>query len=310
MREFRMKDFNDVRYPGRKPWLLILLVAAALIFLRWYTKRNDSETGVPEQEEATNKSLAVEETRVDRSIDADVLLAGAGKIEESRGACVDARIKYLEVLRATSKSAVRAQAERRLGGINIELVLTPTPMPEKVDYVVKRGDSVEKIARRYGTTVDLIQKSNLMKDANLIRTGDRLRIFTGKFGVTVSKSRNDLVVSMNEEFFKRYRVGSGQYDRTPDGTFRISEKIKEPVWWRGDGKEVPYGDPENILGTRWMTLRAADDTPDVRGYGIHGTWDDASIGKAMSAGCIRLKNNDVEQLYILLPLGTPVTITE
>jgi lipoprotein-anchoring transpeptidase ErfK/SrfK len=48
----------------------------------------------------------------------------------------------------------------------------------------------------------------------------------------------------------------------------------------------------------------------VSGYGIHGTWDEASIGKAESAGCVRMRNAEVEQLYTLLPNGTEVAIEE
>jgi len=60
-----------------------------------------------------------------------------------------------------------------------------------------------------------------------------------------------------------------------------------------------------------MSIKASGSgTPDVKGYGIHGTWDDSSIGKAESAGCIRMRNQDVEQLFVLVPMGTVVTITE
>jgi len=59
-----------------------------------------------------------------------------------------------------------------------------------------------------------------------------------------------------------------------------------------------------------MTLRATGDTEDVRGYGIHGTWEPSSIGKAESAGCIRMRNEEVEELYSLIPNGTAVEIVE
>jgi lipoprotein-anchoring transpeptidase ErfK/SrfK len=59
-----------------------------------------------------------------------------------------------------------------------------------------------------------------------------------------------------------------------------------------------------------MTLRAEGETPDVRGYGIHGTWDNSAIGKAESQGCVRMRNEDVEELFALLPLKTAVVITE
>ena len=183
-------------------------------------------------------------------------------------------------------------------------------MPEKIDVIVKSGDSLERIARRHGTTVDLIQKANLVSNPNLIRAGDHLRVFIGKFSLTASKRRNDLVVTMNGKFFARYGVGSGRHGKTPVGNFLLTEKIKEPVWWRPDGKEIPFGHEENILGTRWMTLRAQEGTPDVRGYGIHGTWDEASIGKAESAGCLRMRNRDVEELFLYIPSRTPVTIVE
>jgi lipoprotein-anchoring transpeptidase ErfK/SrfK len=85
------------------------------------------------------------------------------------------------------------------------------------------------------------------------------------------------------------------------------------VWYRPDGKEIPYTgkpDGDNILGTRWMNLRPTGETPRLKGYGIHGTWDNNSIGKAESAGCIRMRNEDVEELFMLVPENTPVVITD
>ena len=96
--------------------------------------------------------------------------------------------------------------------------------------------------------------------------------------------------------------------KTPEGTFVIATKIPEPPWYRDDGKMIPFGDKENILGTRWMSIKATGDTPSAEGYGIHGTWDVGSIGKAESAGCVRMINSDVEELYSLVPVGTRVVI--
>ncbi|MGB9802898.1 LysM peptidoglycan-binding domain-containing protein, partial [Desulfofundulus sp.] len=56
-------------------------------------------------------------------------------------------------------------------------------------------------------------------------------------------------------------------------------------------------------GTRWMGL-------DIPGgnYGIHGTNNPDSIGKAVSNGCIRMYNHHIEELFPHVPLGTPVRI--
>lgn len=221
-----------------------------------------------------------------------------------------ARSKLHEVLKQTTDPRLLADAEERIGKINVETSLTPQPMPGKVDYVVQPGDSIEKIAKKFGTTIDLVQEGNQLKNPDLIKAGDRLIVLTGKVSIVVSKARNDLLVRMGDQFFKRYRVGTGKYSKTPVGTFVVNDRQKEPVWWRPDGKEIPFGDKENILGTRWMSIRATGSTPGVKGYGIHGTWDETSIGKSESAGCIRMKNSDVEELYKFISVNTPVLITE
>jgi lipoprotein-anchoring transpeptidase ErfK/SrfK len=180
------------------------------------------------------------------------------------------------------------------------MLFSPYPMPEKVDYTVQRGNTLEVMARRHGTTIELIQRGNNIR-GHIIRTGERYRIFTGKFSLVVDKTANDLVVNMNDRFFKRYRVGTGEYGKTPTGDFKITDRIAQPPWWRPDGKRIPFGDPENQLGTHWLAL-------DISGYGLHGTWEPDTIGHQASAGCVRMLNEDIEELYIMLPTGTPVTI--
>jgi LysM repeat protein len=188
-----------------------------------------------------------------------------------------------------------------LSEINTMIIFSPLPAAEKTDYTIESGDSLGKIAKKFGTTIDLIKKSNNLK-SDMIRLGDRLRVYQGKFAVRVNKSTNFLTVTDNGRFFKRYRVGTGEFSKTPVGTFQITDRIVHPPWYRGD-KVIPYGEKENILGTHWLGL-------DIRGFGIHGTWDPNAIGKQATAGCVRLLNENVEELYVLLPTGTPVTIHE
>jgi lipoprotein-anchoring transpeptidase ErfK/SrfK len=189
-----------------------------------------------------------------------------------------------------------------LGEVDMKILLTPAPADGKTDYTIVAGDSLGKLAQKFGTTVDLIKKSNNLS-RDLIRVGDRLRIYQGHFAVNVNKTTNELRLTDNGKFFKRYRVGTGEYSKTPVGEFKITTRIANPPWWRADGKTIPFGDPENILGTHWLGLN-------VHGYGIHGTWDTNSIGKQATAGCIRLLNDDIGELYTILPVGTPVVIHE
>lgn len=328
-------DIGDFKSPSRKPVvILVLAVVVILLGWRWYAKYRASAPAdvssprlscsarkpappadpektapapvkaAPPAPSAAPQAVTTADTNVNR------MLAQAFD-GESRKAWLEARKLYLQILRLNLDDKGRSEVEQRAGALNVLLVMNPQMMPEKTEYVVKAGDKIEKIARKHGTTAELIQKSNGLSNPGLIKAGDRLMVMTGKFAVRISKGRNDLLVSLNNDFFRRYTVTTGKFGKTPVGNFVISDKIKEPVWWRPDGKRIPFGHPENILGTRWMSLKAADpSTPDVKGYGIHGTWDESSLGKAESAGCIRMRNSDVEELYTLFPLGTSVTITE
>lgn len=218
------------------------------------------------------------------------------------GDFLKARELALAIWKSSGGTPTQREAEAILNEVNIALVMSPRPMPEKEEYVVQSGDSLERIAKRFGTTIELLRAGNNIR-GSLIKAGDRLRVFTGKFSLSVSKSDNDLVLFMNGDFFKRYRVGTGEYNKTPVGDFIINDRIAQPTWWRPDGKSIPYGDPENLLGTHWLSIN-------VKGYGLHGTWEPDTIGKQLSAGCVRLLNEDIEQLYTLLPLGTPVSIRD
>jgi len=315
----KVKDFDDFSAPKRKPWLLlvVLLIVGLVVIQRYRSGDADTADEAPPEKPTETKKRKPDFNEHAPAVlpvtagtaAADRLLSRA-KALEKRDVLVEARRTYLNILKRTADKKVRAEVERQLGRISIELALSPREMPEKIDYTVQRGDSVEKIARKFGTTVEAVQKGNFIMNPNRINAGDRIRVLKAEFSMEVNTSRNDLVVYMNKEFFKRYAVGTGKYGKTPEGTFVITEKIRDPVWWRPDGKEVPFGDPENILGTRWMTLRASGDTPDARGYGIHGTWDNSSVGRSESAGCIRMKNSDVEELFALVAVNTPVTITK
>jgi len=230
---------------------------------------------------------------------------------EKGGDMASARLHFLKALALAEGSPRATDVEGRLASVSILLLTTPRQMKEKVDYTIRGGDNLRAIAGRHGTTLELVQASNGISDPNKIRRGDRLRLLNNaSFSIEVRKRANDLVLKINGEFVKRYSVGTGKFGKTPVGTYKIAERIAEPVWWRSDGRAIAYGEAENILGTRWMKLKASGDTERNEGYGIHGTWDEGSIGQQSSAGCIRMRNADVEELYMIVPNGTAVTIAE
>lgn len=86
---------------------------------------------------------------------------------------------------------------------------------------------------------------------------------------------------------------------TPAGVFEIAVRIPHPTWY-GPRKVVPPGSA-NPLGTRWLGLSR-------KGYGIHGTNNPRSIGRRASHGCIRMRNQDVEELFERVEVGDTVEL--
>lgn len=107
--------------------------------------------------------------------------------------------------------------------------------------------------------------------------------------VIVDTSNHRLAVVSGSVILRNYRVGLGG-DKTPEGTFRITDKVVNPNG-RSDGE----------FGSRGMQLSDTN-------YAIHGTNEPDSIGRDESLGCVRMGRKDVEELFDLLPVGTKVTI--
>ena len=229
-------------------------------------------------------------------------------LDVSSGGLVAERTALMAQL-ASAPADKRPEIEARLGAVNVAIATTPVPSPGKVEHTVASGDSLGKIAGKYVCPVTLIQKINGLKGTN-IRAGSKLVVLDHpKFEITVSRKTNTLLLTLNGEFFKRYNVCTGANGKTPLGTFEITEKEENPTWYPDGKAPIPPGQPGNILGTRWMRIDATGSTARIRGLGIHGTTDPASIGTAASDGCIRMHNADVEEIFRMIPLNPHVQVT-
>jgi hypothetical protein len=118
--------------------------------------------------------------------------------------------------------------------------------------------------------------------------------------IVVSLEDRKLALVENGQVTKVYTVAVGKPSTpSPDGDFTIARRVMNPTYHH-DGRTVAPG-PHNPVGDRWMGLSKA-------GYGIHGTNEPNSIGKAASHGCIRMGKADIEDLYSRVDVGDQVEI--
>ncbi|MCL5779709.1 MAG: L,D-transpeptidase family protein [Firmicutes bacterium] len=119
-----------------------------------------------------------------------------------------------------------------------------------------------------------------MTDAKMYRAGIELFI---------NPQTRQLSVYVGGQLSKTYPVGVGKSSTpTPAGDYKVVNKVTNPG---------------GVLGSRWMGLNIPGGN-----YGIHGTNNPSSIGKLVSLGCIRMHNQNAEELFPQVPVGTPVRI--
>ena len=213
----------------------------------------------------------------------------------------EAKLLYQKLVTEFPNSAEVMNWQKKQEELNIKLLFSPAPTPKSTIYEIKPGDTLTKIANEFKTTVELLQKANGINDAKIM-PGEKIKVWTAPFSISIDKSQNILILKSDEEIIKTYVVATGANNSTPVGKFKIVNKIISPTWFKA-GAVVAPDSPENILGSRWMGINLV-------GYGIHGTTDPQSVGKQVTQGCVRMVNSDVEELYTIVPVGTEVTIAD
>ena len=192
----------------------------------------------------------------------------------------------------------------------------PKPRPSgNTTYVVKAGDTLGKIALKYGTTAAIIARANGLTSPNLIWVGMRLVIPGGARSAPVSApsgKASRLVVSISGQHCWLYQgnavVGSWACSTgrrgwpTRPGSYRIQSKLSRA-----------YGSTWNIMMPYWLGIYWAGSTEN----GIHGlpwnassgarTWD-GLVGTRITYGCVMLSDAAAKLLWNMAYIGMPVII--
>ncbi|MBN1766095.1 MAG: L,D-transpeptidase family protein, partial [Sedimentisphaerales bacterium] len=173
-------------------------------------------------------------------------------------------------------------------------------------YKVERGDRLTSIGKKFDVPYQLLQRINQIDDPRRLGAGETIKVVKGPFHAVVDRGRFRLYVYLGDTLVCSYPVGLGASGRqTPAGVWEVKLKQVNPAWSDTENGKYYYpDDPENPLGERWIAIEGVEGEAVGRnGFGIHGTIRPDEIGKAASRGCIRLLNEDVEELYDMLIEG-------
>ena len=175
-----------------------------------------------------------------------------------------------------------------------------------------------------GALSDLVHQNKpvdmnmLERKARRINVGQGLKTLSGSFHATISKSRHIMDLYLyraggDKVFIRRIPVALGKHGCTPTGLWEVADRMIKPPYnpaensplrqYIGKKGYIAYGEAHYAFGAKglWIPLRGISDNTKVRkGYGIHSTDDQSSIGQDASEGCIRVGDNDIELVFCLL----------
>jgi lipoprotein-anchoring transpeptidase ErfK/SrfK len=271
---------------------------------------------------AGGHSFVVYPTRLGLHVDTGGMLAQA--LQENRAGLVHRFLRDLERRRVHVAVPLRATLSRSAIARTVANVALVVDRPARSAGVVATAASLHVVPEKTGLAVDQPALRAELAAALVRPTGPRTiavptRTVEPRWTAATLPKRYPAFILVDRETFtlrlfrglrlaKTYPIAVGQAGlETPAGLYRINDKQVNPSWhvpnsaWAGSlaGHVIPPG-PSDPIKARWMGF--------WNGAGIHGTDETWSIGHAVSHGCVRMRIADVEALYPLVPLGTPVYV--
>ena len=219
-------------------------------------------------------------------------------------------------VRVDSETSQRWLAQ--LGGPAVRVLPKAEPVQSQKRTIVKKKQSSEARIQ------NVSQQRPAANPAKVVRKKQQLDPMYLPQVVSYSggEKPGTLVIDTGKRFLylvegngqaRRYGIGVGKQGFGWKGTQKVSRKAEWPTWTppktmiereRKKGRILPAqmkGGINNPLGARALYLGSTL-------YRIHGTNQPWTIGKAMSSGCFRMRNEDVSDLYGRVPVGTRVVV--
>ncbi len=193
------------------------------------------------------------------------------------------------------------EAQDLLGDVNVSILLSDYPAPEKEEYTVRSGDVLARIANKFKTTPEMIMRTNNLS-STMLRIGQKLHVSRPEFSILIRRNAKFLYLLDRDHFFKRYRILDEKLPGNPPA--KIDTRVAEIMAWK-NGKRVGLANSQFLNSTRWIRLATL-------GYVIYSEPDDAhqildipppGEGFGMAA-------SEVEELSSLVNPKTAVTIVQ
>ncbi len=166
-------------------------------------------------------------------------------------------------------------------------------------YAIQPGDTWENLAGRFGTTPIFLARINHLNQDQPLSVGQSIKVVRGPFDGIIFLEKRELVLTVNGRYAGRFAIAVGDDASGVSGSFIVQSKTRTPTYHDGNRAYSP-GDPGNPLGDCLINLD--------RGIGLHGTSSPQDLARDGGPGWFRLSNQDINDLYAILSVGSRIVI--
>lgn len=166
-------------------------------------------------------------------------------------------------------------------------------------YRVRPGDTLQQIAQSYNVPWQLLARINGVRDPDRLEPGQELKVVRGPFNALVELDKYELTLMLGGSYAGRFPVGVGRDHAHLEGSYTVQGKTPNPPYYSRDAN-FAANDPNNPLGRVWIDLG--------NHVGIHGTNDPQNLHRTAGRGSVCLGDQDIEDLFGILSVGSRVII--
>lgn len=222
---------------------------------------------------------------------------------EQANTLAEARMIYHHLLTRTDVDAFIPTFESKIAEINLKLLFSKDPMPEKTKWRIGPGDSISKIARKTGSNPEYISIVNgIDKPTQLKLDMDIWVMKNPRFALFVNRKAASMVVTLNGRFFKRYALDAADLATLSPGEYKVRSRGKK------DQPERPASTQfkQRLAATCWIITETNNSLQETA-FGLFSKLSRATAQQPSLTGLF-LATEEIEELYLYLPLSTPITV--
>ncbi len=251
-----------------------------------------------------NLALRAEQRRLEREAakqaetpndPSEAAFNAAAEQARSAGPLAAQRI-WQQFLEAYPEAPRAAEARAALGPLNLAKLFSSEPSENKSAHVVAKGDSLYKIARQHGITVDLLARANNLS-GTMLQIGQELIVPKTQITLTVDRPAMRLRLDDHGTFLCEYPLLSARLPALPEGIAGQGTVVDTQV--EADGKRITYGQRNYNEGRRVIILSPPGE--------MISAAPAETATEQMPAGLV-VKDADMPEIFVLLRRGVPFTI--